>query len=138
MIIYLDVAIIEMGGLDHCKTWFNRPFPLDIPHYYQYQARTVTVIPTFPVVVSWFCLYCGLSYFDQPLSTFTLVFGNLLIPLYISAPLQIWPRYNVTLVCLYLNKCHSIWLSFAFLRSQFPRNLCSLGDMSMIFYLYWT
>jgi hypothetical protein len=52
MIRYLDVAIMEMRGLDHCKTWFNRPFPLDIPHYYQYQARTVTVIPTFPVVVS--------------------------------------------------------------------------------------
>ena len=52
MIIYLDVAIIEMGGLDHCKTWFNRPFTLNIPHYYQYQARTVTVIPTFHVVVS--------------------------------------------------------------------------------------
>jgi hypothetical protein len=39
MIIYLDVAIIEMGDLDHCKTWFNRPFTLNIPHYYQYQAR---------------------------------------------------------------------------------------------------
>ena len=65
MIRYLDVAIMEMRGLDHCKTWFNRPFPLDIPHYYQYQARTITVIPTFPVVVSWFCLYCGLSYFDS-------------------------------------------------------------------------
>jgi hypothetical protein len=52
MIRYLDVAIMEMRGLDHCKTWFNRPFPLDIPHYYQYQARTVTVIPTFPVVLS--------------------------------------------------------------------------------------
>jgi hypothetical protein len=34
---YLDVAIMEMRGLDHCKTWFNRPFPLDIPHYYQYK-----------------------------------------------------------------------------------------------------
>jgi hypothetical protein len=37
MIRYLDVAIMEMRGLDHCKTWFNRPFPLDIPHYCQYR-----------------------------------------------------------------------------------------------------
>ena len=78
MIRYLDVAIMEMRGLDHCKTWFNRPFPLDIPYYYQYQLQLFQLfllssldfvcIVDYPILsVLWtilFCLYCGLSYFD--------------------------------------------------------------------------
>ena len=72
----------QMGGLAHCKTWFNRPFlrytsllPLPSQDRYSYF--------NFSVVVSWFCLYCGLSYFDYLLSTFTLVFSNLFFYLYV-------------------------------------------------------
>ena len=80
-------------------------------------------------IFSFTCMFCRslfvlLAIVLSPLSLWylqtllTLVFGNLFFHLYISASLQIWPKYIFNLVCLYLHKCHSLWSSFAFLRSQ--------------------